>query len=409
MQTIASWIPKSQRTLFFIFFFFWTCCFLFFLFEGGKLAAFLLFVVTLLTAYPVLLERFSGMKHITGSRSAMSDRLEAGDSVHLKTTFEIPGFWPIIYVFIKDYLYHNNECVKVYESSFVLDDKRKGRIEYTIPQLKRGIYRIGKTECLTGDIFNLFQQKSRLDLTSAIYVYPQTVPIKKWQYVKALNASSHRTSTAKHQRETTYIDGIRDYVYGDRMSHIHWNATAKTGALKSKEFEREAEPKTIVILDRYSHSYQDDEQFELAVSAAASLIAYVKHLHMSLGLLSPGKEVRYLEARQGQRHIPHIDHHLLEVKVDGRMKLEDVILDEQIKLIPGTILVLISPEINESVFQKIKWLKEGKVQPCLILLSSNQNSQEKWARLVEGAGIPVYMIGSIKELPVKLESQGRFL
>ena len=56
-------------------------------------------------------------------------------------------------------------------------------------------------------------------------------------------------SAARASRETTQINGIREFLPGDRLSRIHWGATAKTGQWKSKEFEREALPRTIVLLD----------------------------------------------------------------------------------------------------------------------------------------------------------------
>jgi len=63
---------------------------------------------------------------------------------------------------------------------------------------------------------------------------------------------------------------IRDYVPSDSSRHVDWKATAKTSALKTREFAAEQSHRILVAFDRYG-SARDAEEFEDMVSRAASL------------------------------------------------------------------------------------------------------------------------------------------
>jgi uncharacterized protein (DUF58 family) len=63
---------------------------------------------------------------------------------------------------------------------------------------------------------------------------------------------------------------IRDYVPSDSSRHVDWKATAKTAALKTREFAAEDNRRILLVFDRYG-SANDEDDFEVMVSRAASL------------------------------------------------------------------------------------------------------------------------------------------
>src|SRR5699024_9984886 len=63
---------------------------------------------------------------------------------------------------------------------------------------------------------------------------------------------------------------LRDYAPGDDRSHVHWRTTARTGKLMVRQFEETRRSHVVVALDDLAEHYASDEEFELAVSAAAS-------------------------------------------------------------------------------------------------------------------------------------------
>lgn len=273
----------------------------FLLFQGGKLAL-MLFVIMLILSIYLLLGQWSGIKRTQGNRvlnnTDFGSVIEAGTSLGVRIELSIPGYWPMPYLFVKDRLYHKSGRELIFEATVVPDWRRRAEWEYRTPAMRRGHYTFGHTECVTEDIFGLFEHRGELELPQSIAVMPQTVPIREWQqFHQMMKGTNHHSSTTRAVRETTQINGVREYSYGDRLSRVHWNATAKTGTWKSKEFERESLPKTYVVLDRYMKAYDDPEELELAVSAAASLFQYGAHRGLSLGLLSSGADNVYFEPR----------------------------------------------------------------------------------------------------------------
>ena len=83
-----------------------------------------------------------------------------------------------------------------------------------------------------------------------------------------------------HQRPerglSSDLHTIRDYVPSDSSRHVDWKATAKTAALKTREFAAEDSRRVLIAFDRYGiGSARDAEQFEDMVSRAASLAFHI--------------------------------------------------------------------------------------------------------------------------------------
>jgi uncharacterized protein (DUF58 family) len=171
------------------------CSLFFLLFQGGKLATMLFVIVTILSFY-LFLGNWSGIKRTQGVRilahAEQEVRLEAGQSLQVQIQLQIPGIWPIPYILIKDRLRRQNGEEMIFESSLVPDWKRRGEMIYITSPLKRGTYKFGSTECVTEDVFGLFQHKGKLALPQQVSVFPQSVVIKEWkQFHQMLNGMQY--------------------------------------------------------------------------------------------------------------------------------------------------------------------------------------------------------------------------
>lgn len=381
---------------------------LFLLFQGGKVALMLFLVMTFISVY-LALGKWSGISAVTGKRmlhAKSGSELTAGASVHIKMNIAIPGFWPLPYVIVKERLYRNNGATTHYEMTFVPDWNRKGVVEYTIPPLRRGHYYFGETVCSTEDVFGLFEHKGVLDLKHSFRILPHTVEIKQWhQFNQLLKGARHHSTAIKARRETTQIDGVREYVYGDRISRIHWKMTARTGVWKSKEFERESLPKMMVVLDRDANSYSNEAQFELAVSTAATLIRFALREQLAIGLLSVGEEVTHFEARQGAQHHKQMMSHLIDVEADGAKRLEEVVGTHRAFMSQGTFTLLISPQQHAgSLLRMLSLLRKIETIPTLMWMPADDAHavRERQALLfkqLQVKGHDCYAIYELAELP----------
>lgn len=392
----------------------YTTCLLYFLFQGGK-TAFMLFIILNLLLIYLGLGRWSGIAKVTGSRGYVSlgaanlGTISAGDSLDVSLNVKIPGFYPLPYVIVRDSLLRHNGQSSSFETSFIPNWKRSGAVTYRTPPLHRGEYRFRETECLAYDVFGLFEHSGKFQSEAVFSVLPQIVPIRQWNgFQRGIRGAYSHAAASRAAKETTQINGVREYHHGDRLSRVHWNATAKTGQWKSKAFERESLPRTLLILDRHLPSYEGSmqERFELAVSVAASFIEHGSKEDTAMGLLSIGDKLTMFPPRSGLEQRNLVMKHLTFVDADAQHPIYSSLQKADSVVEPGSFALIISAETGGQIIQSMEWLSRKGVTPCLIHIgasASRISGNVSWKRLIESRGWLVYDIRQLQELPLALE------
>lgn len=142
--------------------------------------------------------------------------------------------------------------------------------------LKRGIRALPAVSVETSFPFGLVWVKSVFSSDNVkLIVLPKTVTIEG-AFLKQLRSDSYvpgDSQNSNHGFQTCYARGIREYNRTDSRRHIHWSVSARHGRLMVKEFENEGIPVYDVAFDLGAH-WQNSNQFELAISAVASLLAF---------------------------------------------------------------------------------------------------------------------------------------
>ncbi|MFF2482780.1 DUF58 domain-containing protein [Paenibacillus sp. NPDC058071] len=393
----------------------YTVALFYFLFQGGRTAFMLFMILNVLLLY-LWLGNWSGIAGVNGSRrlkqqgaQAHSEHaLTAGSSLDVHLSVKIPGFYPIPYVLVRDSLSRHNGQRLEFESSFVPNWKRAGEVHYSTPPLQRGEYRFTATQCLSHDVFGLFEHAGRFESEAVFNVLPQTVPLRGWHGMqRGVRGPFSHAIASRSAKETTQINGVREYLYGDRLSRIHWNATAKTGEWKSKAFEKESLPRTVIILDRFAGDYPAPtaDRFELAVSTAASLLENGLKGDTAMGLLSVGKKMTMLAPKAGPDQRNAALKHLTYVDADAPHTIYKSLLMADMYLEPGSFAVLISPVAGGEAVRAMEWLSRKGLLPCLIEISKPTGyiRDDGWRQLLRSRGWPVFTVQQLQELPVLLE------
>ncbi|MEC0245364.1 DUF58 domain-containing protein [Paenibacillus chitinolyticus] len=394
-----------QATLILSFLFFASLMFL--LFQGGKLASTLFAVVCLLSAYLVL-GKWSGIRQTQAVREISAadgtGKVQAGQSLQIKLKIQVPGVWPIPYLLIQDELVRSGGEKTVMKGSVVLNWMRKGEFVYKTPPLRRGHYSLERAEFATEDVFGLYEHKGSVHLPYGFVVMPQMIEIRHWaQFSQSPRGARHHSVTARMQRETTQINGVREYIHGDRLSRVHWNATARTGTWKSKEFERETLPKMVLVLDRSKHNYGSPAEFELAVSIAASLLHFGTQRNIAVGLVSSGRESLMAVPKTGARHEDVLMDHLVEVEPDGFRPLQQVVNNADGMFSPGALVVYITPAKNPDLLSLLHWTDKQRMLAChLCVCGAKGGSADVWVRRLHSLGFMGYGVHALTELPAVL-------
>ncbi|MEK4663206.1 DUF58 domain-containing protein [Priestia sp. FSL H7-0729] len=384
----------------------WMCCLAYVLFQGGKTSLMLLSMVTLLCVY-LAIAGFSGVRRAQGVRrlSSGSDHeelLHAGDQVQVQLSLTIPGFLPLPYVIVREMLHRHNGESWSFKESLIPNMRGNGELSFQTPPLERGKYVFSETECASEDIFGLIEHRGKFKAKGEFRVLPRTVFIPYWQlYDRKSRLSGPQTALTRSRRETTQINGVRDYVYGDRLSRIHWNATAKTGNWKSKEFEHESVPKTILVLDALASSYEHGDAFEIAVSTAASLLEYGARERMGMGLLTLSDETSYMAPSESQLERQKMMHHLVDIQYNGQDTHLLPGVERIARQLPqGAYFVVISPQKDEKILELLRWADTRGMTPCHILIDTSESRRSaEWNAMLRGRGTRSFTVSHLQELP----------
>ncbi|WP_426251574.1 DUF58 domain-containing protein [Paenibacillus pabuli] len=384
----------------------WMCCLAYVLFQGGKTSLMLLSMVTLLCLY-LAIAGFSGVKRVQGMRKLSSGQdheelLHAGDQVQVQLSLNIPGFLPLPYVVVREILHRHNGESWSFKESLIPNMRGYGDLSFQTPPLERGKYVFSETECASEDIFGLIEHRGTFKAKGEFRVLPRTVFIPYWQlYDRKSRLSGPQTALTRSRRETTQINGVRDYVYGDRLSRIHWNATAKTGTWKSKEFEHESVPKTILVLDALAASYEHGEAFELAVSTAASLLEYGSRERMGMGLLTLSENTAFFAPSESLLERQKMMHHLVDIQYNGQGNRLLPGVEKMTRQLPqGAYFVVISPQKDEKVLELLRWADTRGMTPCHILTDTSESRRSaEWNAMLRGRGTRSFTVSHLQELP----------
>lgn len=149
--------------------------------------------------------------------------------------------------------------------------RREGRHEedVRIPAYRRGVVTIGPVHSVRGDPLGILRREATWPETHTLFVHPvtTTLPSTSTGFVRDLEGNPSRLIVDAD----ISFHALREYVPGDAPRQIHWKSTAKTGTLMVRQYEESRRSRMVVALATAEEEYAGEDDFELAVSAAASI------------------------------------------------------------------------------------------------------------------------------------------
>lgn len=120
----------------------------------------------------------------------------------------------------------------------------------------RGEYEVGVKEVVITDFFRIFRLSYKIPGTIKALVYPRIIRKDELQSIKDITTYLCRENPRVQADIGTTV---RDYVQGDALKYIHWQATAREQRLKTRNRVGEEQQEILLFYDtrRYSRSPQD--------------------------------------------------------------------------------------------------------------------------------------------------------
>ncbi len=161
----------------------------------------------------------------------------------------------------------------------------------TLHAEQRGFYRLGPAHLRSGDLFGIFEREETVRGTDSIVVYPRTYPLPDLGIISA-RPFGDRAGGQHIFEDPMRVVGVRDYVPGDPLKRVDWNATARSGRLQSRLYEP-SRTQAVVIAMNISTMEQswlgfDPVLLERNVVVAASLARAAFEEGAALGLVANG-------------------------------------------------------------------------------------------------------------------------
>lgn len=169
----------------------------------------------------------------------------------------------------------------------IIGAKSSYSFSYHINAERRGLYRWHTVEFRSGAPFGLFWSRREHNCPAYSIVYPQVLPLTTCPLIDEIGLDSSCRGNPQGNPLMQATEGLmrslRPYHVMDPIRLVHWRTSARYGELRVREFETITGGQDIIIaLD--SGGKWDEENFEQAVIAAASLYFYAMHQQMNVQL-----------------------------------------------------------------------------------------------------------------------------
>jgi len=351
-------------------------------FQGGFASWFLFYSCVTFSVY-LMLTYFSMFASLQVSREIDKDRLQDGDDLivrlHVKRRIWFPLGWHLIAETLPEKLagYYEPHRKLVFPWF-----KREFTIQYVIPSLPRGHYQLRECVITSGDFFGFVQRSKTFQLSNEVLIYPSYRLFSHWP-TDAGRIGGHMNISHRRSDEVAAVRGVRDYQLGDKLSQIHWRASARGVGLKTKEYEHQAVNQFFYFLDVEKRSYQQGrpQLFELAVKLTASLVYYTSRRQFLYGFICKQKEHIRIPPGNTQTHFFRVFDQLARVMPEGEEPFVWMLGKAAVDIPKGFTIVVVTPSLDKELLMSLIQLRNSGryVQLFRIHTGAAASAEEKQA------------------------------
>lgn len=207
--------------------------------------------------------------------------------------------------------------------------ERPLQVKVSFTPSRRGILTLDNSYLAKPDVLGLFRRMILLGNRQSLIVLPKRYPIKPLNLPGRRKYQAGGISLANSVGDSLEFMALRDYNQGDAPNTIHWKSYAKHGKLIVKEYQDEYFVRRALLLDTFTGD-SSPEQFEAAVSVAASVAMSERQNDALLDLMFVGEETHCFTTGRGVDHMPHLQEILASVQASDEgafAKLQQAVLN----------------------------------------------------------------------------------
>lgn len=161
---------------------------------------------------------------------------------------------------------------------------------FSVPTHRRAVIVAGPALSVRGDQLGLMRRTVKWTDPIDLFVHPTTVRLAP--SAAGLVRDLEGQVSKKITNNDISFHALRSYVPGDDRRYVHWRTSARTGQLMVRQFEETRRSQLTILITAESRYYATEDEFELAVSAAASIGVQVIRDGTQMSVVSEGRELR---------------------------------------------------------------------------------------------------------------------
>lgn len=363
-----------------------TILFTFAMFQGGFVSWFLFFSFLPIFLYHLGL-LFYPIQNWQITRSISNNIMPAGETasiqIHIKRTIPFPLYYCIIEeVFPKSLMdiHYKNKYKYINESKLPTFERRLKKImfpwfkkhitvPYEVSQTPRGEHTLSKVRVRTGDVFGFIKKEYTFNVETTLSAFPNAHTL---QVNKRLSSFEQGTATALSLKmnQSNLVSGIREYVPGDKFSHIDWKQTARREEIMTKEFEQERSTNTVILFDAYAFDGMSTIDFEASIEMVLSLSATLEREDSHVAILSVGSDIVYFPTLRDQNEKERVRTHFTHIQPSDNRTFP-VALEQEVNVLNSRpAVVIVTNHMDDSFVQSVKKMRQRIWNLVIILVRS---------------------------------------
>jgi uncharacterized protein (DUF58 family) len=239
-------------------------------------------------------------------------------------------------------------------------------------------------------------QKDRsFTVESSLLVYPAFQQIH-WQPFDRLN-SGRRSTHPRASQDFTTVVGIREYIEGDRLSLLHWKASAKRNQLVTKEFEQQTSKNAVLFLNGNVRKGEKNNAllFEKLIIVSASLTHSLLKSNCELGMAAVGKKYMKVPLQGGKEQERRIFSFLAKADLDFHSSFPAVLQRDITRFPREAVFFVVTSSLSKELLQTLERVQANNRQLVFMYVRFAHvlTSEEQGAlRKLEKYGVTVYEI-----------------
>ncbi|RKY15277.1 MAG: hypothetical protein DRP82_02095 [Planctomycetota bacterium] len=165
-----------------------------------------------------------------------------------------------------------NSSLKVEEEGYIaaVAPRKSATASVTLSAHKRGVLALRGVLVETLFPFAFFRKRLAYEVAETVIVYPAIVDVGL--HMEACGRMRSLRRVPLYIRGEEDFRGLHEYRDGDNPRRIHWALSAKHQKLLVREMDTRRADKLVVVFEPFVASERQREEFERAVSLAASLL-----------------------------------------------------------------------------------------------------------------------------------------